>query len=98
MVVSITKLRSMTLAYGDECLQKQAAATADMRSYPERTPKEGETPTEHTFFCMLDGTGAPCTKADTAGRQGKNGEAGTRQIRVEVFGAYAWLDPKGRPE
>ena len=97
MVVSITKLRAMTLAYGDECLQKQAAAKADVRSYPERTPKEGETPTEHTFFCRLDGTGAPCTQADTAGRQGKNGEAGTRQIRVAVFGEYAWLDPKGRP-
>jgi hypothetical protein len=97
MVVSTTKLRAMALACGDECLREQDAATADVRSYPERTPQEGQTPTAHTFFCMLDGTGAPCTKEDTAGRQGKNGEAGTRQIRVAVFGEYAWLDPKGRP-
>jgi hypothetical protein len=97
MVVSIAKLRAMALAYGDDCLRHQAAAPADVRSYPPRTPKEGETSTVHTFFCMLDGTGAPCTKKDTAGRQGKNGEAGTRQIRVAVFGEYARLDPKGRP-
>jgi hypothetical protein len=97
MVVSVTKLRATALACGDDCLREQSAAIADVRSYPQRTPKEGQTPTAHTFFCMLDGTGAPCTKEDTAGRQGKNGEAGTRQIRVAVFGEYAWLDPKGRP-
>lgn len=97
MTVSISKLRTLTLAFGQVCLEAQAAARRDVRSYPERKPKEGERPTAHTFFCMLDGTGAPCTKADTAGRPGKNGEAGTRQIRVAVFGEYAWLDPKGRP-
>jgi len=97
MAVSTTKLRALALAYGDACLREQAAARADVRSYPERTPKEGETPTAHTFFCMLDGTGAPCTKADTAGRKGKNGEAGTRQIRIAVFGEYTRLDSKGRP-
>jgi hypothetical protein len=97
-VISITQLWALALAYGDECLQKQGVAKADVRSYPARTPKEGATPTTPTFFGMWDGTGAPCTKADTAGRQGKNGEAGTRQIRgVAVFGEYAWLDPKGRP-
>jgi len=42
-------------------------------------------------------TGAPCTKKDTADTQGKNGEAGTRQIRVALFGEYGWLDKKGRP-
>lgn len=97
MVVSISKLRTMALAYGDECLQAQEAAAADVRSYPERTPKEDETQTVHTLFCMLDGTGVPCTQADTAGRQGKDGEAGTRQIRVALFGEYRWLDSKGRP-
>jgi hypothetical protein len=97
MTVSISKLRTLALAFGEDCLKAQAIASRDVRSYPDRTPKEGERPTAHTFFCMLDGTGAPCTKADTAGRPGKNGEAGTRQIRVAVFGEYAWLDPKGRP-
>lgn len=97
MAVSTSKLRSMALAYGDDCLQAQATAAPDVRSYPERTPKEGETETAHTLFCMLDGTGAPCTHTDTAGRQGKNGDAGTRQIRVALFGEYRWLDSKGRP-
>jgi hypothetical protein len=97
MQLSTSKLRTLALAYGDECLQRQTAAPADLRSYPARTPKEGETPTAHTLFCMLDGTGAPCTQKDTAGRQGKNGEAGTRQIRVVLFGEYHWLDAKGRP-
>lgn len=97
MSVSVSKLRNVALAFGEDCLQAQDAANRDARSYPDRIPKKGANRTEHTFFCMLDGTGAPCTKADTAGRPGKNGEAGTRQIRVAVFGEYGWLDSKGRP-
>jgi len=97
MDVSVSKLRGMALAYGDRCLRTQEAAAPDVRSYPERAPKDGETQTPRTLFCMLDGTGAPCTKKDTAGIKGKNGEAGTRQIRVAVFGEYGWLDEKGRP-
>jgi hypothetical protein len=97
MTLSVSKLRALTLAYGEDCLKAQAAAAADVRSYPKRTPKEGETQTLHTLFCMLDGTGVPCTPADTAGHQGKDGEAGTRQIRVALFGEYRWLDDKGRP-
>jgi hypothetical protein len=97
MAVSISKLRTIALAYGEDCLQAQSAAASDVRTYPAHTPREGETPTVPTLFCMLDGTGVPCTKADTAGRQGKVGEAGTRQIRVALFGEYSWLDAKGRP-
>jgi len=97
MTISRSKLRVMALAYGDDCLQAQTAATPDVRVYPERIPKEGETPTMHTLFCMLDGTGVPCTQADTAERQGKDGAAGTRQIRVALFGEYRWLDGKNRP-
>jgi hypothetical protein len=97
MAVSISKLRAMALAYGEDCLLAQAAAVTDVRAYPARTPQEGETETTPTLFCMLDGTGVPCTQVDTAGRQGKDGEAGTRQIRVALFGEYRWLDGKGRP-
>ena len=97
MDVSVSKLRAMALAYGAHCLRTQEEAARDVRAYPERTPKDGETKTVHTLFCMLDGTGAPCTKTDTADTPGKNGEAGTRQIRVVLFGEYAWLDAKGRP-
>ena len=97
MDVSVSKLRAMALEYGETCLRMQEEADPDVRSYPARTPKDGETETTHTLFCMLDGTGAPCTKKDTADTQGKNGEAGTRQIRVALFGEYGWLDKKGRP-
>lgn len=97
MHVSVSKLRALTLAYGERCLHMQQVAVPDVRSYPQRAPKTGETQTAHTLFCMLDGTGVPCTKKDTDGIQGKNGEAGTRQIRVALFGEYAWLDEKGRP-
>ena len=97
MDVSVSKLRTLALEYGEHCLRIQEAAAPDVRSYPERTSKDGETETVHTLFCMLDGTGAPCTKKDTAGIKGKNGEAGTRQIRVALFGEYGWLDKKGRP-
>jgi hypothetical protein len=95
--VSVSKLRAMALEYGEHCLRAQEAAVPDLRSYPARTPRDGETETTHTLFCMLDGTGAPCTKKDTRDTPGKNGEAGTRQIRVALFGEYRWLDPKGRP-
>ena len=95
--VSISKTREMALAYGEWCLQRQAEAAPDVRSYPERTTKDGETETTHTLFCMLDGTGAPCTTKDTADTKGKNGAAGTKQIRVALFGEYRWLDKKGRP-
>ena len=97
MDISVSKLRAMALEYGETCLRTQEEAAPDVRSYPGRTPKDGETKTMHTLFCMLDGTGAPCTKKDTADTQGKHGEAGTRQIRVALFGEYGWLDQKGRP-
>jgi hypothetical protein len=97
MDISVSKLRAMALEYGEQCLQRQKEAARDVRSYPAHAPKDGETETIHTLFCMLDGTGAPCTKQDTAEIKGKNGEAGTRQIRVSLFGEYGWLDKKGRP-
>jgi len=95
--VSASKLRKMALAYGEQCLITQSRANRDVRSYGDRVPKHGEAETARTLFCMLDGTGAPCTKKDTADTKGKHGEAGTRQIRVILFGEYEWLDKKGRP-
>lgn len=97
MDVSVSKLRKMALAYGEQCLITQNRAGRDVRSYPKRVPNGGETQTAHTLFCMVDGTGAPCTKKDTVNTKGKHGEAGTRQIRVILFGEYEWLDKNGRP-
>lgn len=97
MDISVSKLRTIAIEYGETCLCRQDEAHLDVRSYSKRMPKDGETQTTHTLFCMLDGTGVPCTKKDTAATRGKNGEAGTRQIRVALFGEYGWLDKKGRP-
>jgi len=97
IAISVSKLRALALGHGEHCLREQDMAAADVRTYPAYKPKDGETETVRTLFCMLDGTGSPCTKADTAGIKGKNGQAGTRQIRVAVFGEYQWLDKKGRP-
>lgn len=94
---SISKLRAMALAYGDVCLHMQDEALPDRRDYSGHTPKDGETKVPRTLVCMLDGTGVPCTQKDTAQTRGKNGDAGTRQIRVVLFGEYGWLDKKGRP-
>lgn len=96
--ISTSKLRNLALQYGQECLNEQQTPIADIRSYSKHQPKEGETETKRTLFCMLDGTGVPCTKTDTAEIKGKNGQAGTRQIRVAVFGEYQWLDKNNRPK
>lgn len=97
IALSISRLRKTTLEYGEQCLRAQEAAAPDVRAYAPGTLKEGQTEAPRTLFCMLDGTGVPCTKADTAGVKGKQGEAGTRQIRVVLFGEYARLDKRGRP-
>ncbi len=97
MDVSVSKLRKMALSYGDQCLLSQNKADRDVRSYPGRVPQDGETQIARTLFCMVDGTGAPCTKKDTINTKGKHGEAGTRQIRVILFGEYEWLDKNRRP-
>ena len=51
-----------------------------------------------TMVVTVDGTGAPCTHADTDGIKGKNGEeAGTREIKVVAIGLYTHVDRNGRP-
>jgi hypothetical protein len=94
--VSTSKLRKMTLAFGEACVAAQETPGPDVRRYP-RPPAKAVTPAPRTLFCMADGGSANCCRADTEGVEGKNGEAGTRQIRAAVFGEYAWLDKDGRP-
>lgn len=51
-----------------------------------------------TMVVTVDGTGAPCTRADTEGIRGKAGdEAGTREIKVVAIGLYTHVDRNGRP-
>jgi len=94
--VSISKLRKMVLAFGECCVLSLETPATDRRQYAHK-PTKAVTPVERTLFCMADGGAANCCKADTKNIVGKNGEAETRQIRVAVFGEYAWLDKKNRP-
>ena len=75
--VSASKLRKMTLAFGEECVAEQQAPKPDVRKYT-RKPAAAVKPVPRTLFCMADGGAANCCKVDTAGGKGKTGEAGTR--------------------
>lgn len=95
--VSVSKLRKMTLAFGEACAEQQKEPPADNRQYAGKPPN-AVTKVKRTLFCMADGGSANCCKADTEGIRGKDGgPAGTRQIRVAVLGEYEWLDKDGRP-
>ena len=96
MCVSVSKLRKMSLVFGEACVAAQEEPAPDVRRYAHR-PATAASPVARTLFCMADGGSANCCKADTQEVEGKNGEAGTRQIRAAVFGEYAWLDRRGRP-
>jgi len=97
ILVSVSKLRSMTLSFGKACVEKQKEPPPDNRQYAQK-PANAVTKVKRTLFCMADGGSANCCKADTEGIRGKDGgEAGTRQIRVAVLGEYEWLDKDGRP-
>ena len=96
MDVKYSKLRDMTLAFGEACLAAQNTPAPDVRTYTKK-PTKASQEVPRTLFAMLDGASANCCKADTVDVKGKNGEAGTRQVRVGVFGEYGWLDEEGRP-
>ncbi len=57
------------------------------------------TATLPTLYIMLDGTGVPCVKKDTQGikGKGKDGQAGTREVKVAIVGTYRRLNRHGRP-
>ena len=96
MDVKYSKLRDMTLAFGEACLAAQNNPAPDVRTYTKK-PTKASQEVPRTLFAMLDGASANCCKADTVDVKGKNGEAGTRQVRVGVFGEYGWLDEEGHP-
>lgn len=98
--VSVSKIRSETLAVGEKALKALREPVKDVRHYTDaqlKIPDRGRS-VERTLVAMADGTNAPCTKADTAGIAGKNGgEAGSRQLRVSNFSEYAAVTEKGVP-
>jgi len=95
--VSASKLRALTLAFGEACAAAQEKPDADVRTYAKK-PRGAVTSVGRTLFFMSDGGSANCCKADTRDAKGKSGgDADTRMIRAGVFGEYGWLDGRGRP-
>ena len=100
--IATTTLRAMALRAGQKALDRQENPPPDIRP-PQTPPAPGDTrrvfPVARTMYIMMDGTGVPCTEADTAHVKGRaaDGTAGKREIKVGVIGYYAWLDPLERP-
>ena len=79
-------------AWMDDTLVQDGAARPS-----KKTPK-GARYVGPTMVIETDGTGAPCTHADTECVKGKDGEeAGTREIKVVAIGIYTHVDKTGRP-
>ena len=108
--VSTTRVRTITLEVGNKTLEAQEKGTlrdlGDASTPPTRKrkrAKNGSMTTTGTFVgetmvISVDGTGAPCTHADTDGVRGKDDkEAGTRELKVALVTVYTHVDEKGRP-
>ena len=108
--VSVTRVRNLTLEVGKKTLEAQENGT--LRDLGTRTPpptgkrKRGKNGTlftvgtfvGETMVISVDGTGAPCTHADTDGVKGKEeAEAGTRELKVALVSVYTHVDAKGKP-
>ena len=66
----------------------------------ERHPRhpEGSRRVPLTMAVSSDGSGAPCTDADTRGSKGKDGgDADTREVKVLTVTMYNRVDKNGRP-
>ena len=100
--IATATLRAMALRTGQKVLDRQENPSPDIRS-PQPPPVPGDMrrvfPVTRTMYIMMDGTGVPCTEADTAHIKGRasDGTAGKREIKVGIIGYYAWLDPLKRP-
>ncbi len=108
--VSVSQVRSITLEVGQKTLEAQEMGMLrDLRGVAtpptqKRTRgKDGTLITTGTFvgetlLISVDGTGTPCTHADTCGVKGKQKEeAGTRELKVALMSVYTHVDGKGKP-
>jgi hypothetical protein len=108
--VSVTRVRTLTLEVGQKTLEAQENGTlrdiGGVATPPTRKRKRGKngslittgTFVGETMLISVDGTGAPCTHADTDGVRGKEDEeAGTRELKVALVTVYTHVDAKGRP-
>lgn len=63
-----------------------------------RRHPEGSRGVPLTMSVSSDGTGAPCTEADTRGSKGRDGgDADTREVKVLTVTFYNRVDKNGRP-
>lgn len=100
--IATATLRVMALRIGQKALDRQENPPSDIRP-PQPPPAPGDArrvfPVTRTMYIMMDGTGVPCTEADTAHVKGRasDGKAGKREVKVGIIGYYSWLDPLERP-
>jgi len=108
--VSVSRVRSLTLAVGRKTLKAQEDGTlrdvggvATPPTCRRTRDRKGRMITSGTYVgetmvISADGIGAPCTHADTEGVRGKaQDEAGTRELKVALVTVYTHVDRKGRP-
>jgi hypothetical protein len=108
--VSTTRVRSITLEVGRKTHNAQEKGLLhDLGPIPKppagkrKRAKNGSPVTAgrfvgETMIISVDGTGAPCTHADTDGVRGKTQkEAGTRELKVALVTVFTHVDEKGRP-
>ena len=70
----------------------------DSTRWQESTPLHCGAFVGETLLISVDGTGTPCTHADTCGVRGKQKEmAGTRELKVALMSVYTHVDGKSKP-
>lgn len=98
--VSVSAMTALTHAAAEKTRQAWMDDTLveDPSARPAQKAPKGAKHVGLTMAVTVDGTGAPCTRADTDGVKGKDGdEAGTREIKVVAIGLYTHVDRNGRP-
>ena len=97
---SVSSMKAMTRRAAEKTRKAWMDDTLvqDVAARPSTKMPKGSKYVGPTMAITVDGTGAPCTHADTEGVKGKDGEeAGTREIKVVAIGIYTHVDKTGRP-
>ena len=100
MVASVTSMKAMTRKAAEKTRKAwiNGFLVPCTEAMPSKKMPNGSRYVGPTMLVETDGTGAPCTHADTDGVKGRDGEeAGTREIKVVAIGIYTHVDRNGRP-
>ena len=94
--VSASKVRGLTLREGKSL--SEAAPSRSPAFDRDTAIPGGCSGVDETMVLSMDGTCAPCTKADTKGVLGRDGKpAKGRELKVGMVGVYKWLGKNGVP-